>query len=105
MNTPIRIQLGPVEKGVALPPRRDGKLTTEQAMVMRLKDGESFTLRAIRDDDETQRQASKVAARLSVWAGGRRIKLSYRMIDKEKDTVRVMRIGAFDSLAGKGAIR
>lgn len=91
------LELGPIERGVALPSRKSTKLTPEQERVLLLKDGESFTIRTISaDEDSTDNRshASHVAARLSVWARGRRIRLSYRLIDKQTDTVRVMRVGA-----------
>lgn len=91
------LELGPIERGVALPSRKKTKLTPEQERVLLLKDGESFTIRTISADEDStgnRSHASHVAARLSVWARGRHIRLSYRLIDKATDTVRVLRIGA-----------
>ena len=91
------LELGPIERGVPLPSRKKAKLTPEQERVLDLKDGESFTIRTISAADEStgnRSHASHVAARLSVWARGRHVQLSYRLIDKITDTVRVMRVGS-----------
>jgi len=91
------VELGPIERGVALPSRKKTKLTPEQERVLELSDGDSFTIRTLSADDDstgTRSHASHVAARLSTWARGRHIRLSYRIIDKNTDTVRVMRVGA-----------
>lgn len=91
------LELGPIEHGVPLPSRKKANLTPEQERVLLLKDGESFTIRTLSADEDStgnRSHASHVAARLSVWARGRQIRLSYRLIDKTTDTVRVMRIGA-----------
>jgi hypothetical protein len=91
------LELGPIERGVPLPSRKKAKLTPEQERVLQLKDGDSFTIRTLSaDEDNTgnRSHASDVAARLSVWARGRHIRLSYRLIDKITDTARVMRVGS-----------
>lgn len=91
------LELGPIERGVALPSRKKAKLTPEQERVLLLKDGESFTIRTISAADDSlgnRSHASHVAARLSVWARGRHIRLSYRLINKQTDTVRVLRVGS-----------
>lgn len=91
------LELGPIERGVLLPSRKKTKLTPEQARVLKLKDGESFTLRAVAaagDGLGDRSRASHVAARLSTWARGRHVRLSYRLVNKQTDTVRVMRVGA-----------
>lgn len=91
------LELGPIERGVALPSRKKTKLTSEQDRVLLLKDGESFTIRTVSAADDSngnRSHASHIAARLSVWARGRHIQLSYRLIDKTTDTVRVLRVGA-----------
>jgi len=92
----LGLELGPIESGVALPSRKKTKLTPEQERVLQLKDGESFTIRTISAADDSngnRSHASHVAARLSVWARGRHIQLSYRLINKQTDTVRVLRVG------------
>jgi hypothetical protein len=94
------LELGPIERGVPLPSRKKTQLTPEQERVLLLKDGESFTIRTISADEDStgnRSHASHVAARLSVWARGRHVQLSYRLIDKITDTVRVMRVGTLRS--------
>jgi hypothetical protein len=91
------LELGPIERGVALPSRKKTQLTREQERVLQLNDGDSFTIRTLSADENssgTRSHASHVAARLSTWARGRHVRLSYRIIDKTTDTVRVMRVGA-----------
>ena len=75
----------------------DSTLTPGQQRVLELEDGDSFVLQAIRVTDdvtakERHQSAAQIVARLVRWAQSRKVRLTYRMIDK--DTARVWRLGS-----------
>ncbi|MBB6187990.1 hypothetical protein [Rhodanobacter sp. MP7CTX1] len=91
--------VGHIESGVPLPQRTGAALTPGQQRVLELNDGDSFVLHATRIADDNGvilrgrfNHVSDIAARLSSWARGRRVRLAYRVIDK--DTARIWRLGA-----------
>ena len=91
-------KVGPIESGVPLPERAGKNLTSDQRRILELRDGDSFLLQRLpASEGETNipqlhhHSASRIAARLSGWARGRRVRLAYRVIDK--NTVRIWRLG------------
>jgi hypothetical protein len=92
-------KVGPIESGVPLPERAGQTLSLDQQRILELKDGDSFLLQAVpaaEDDGGTpplhRHSASRIASRLSGWARSRRVRLAYRVIDR--NTVRIWRISA-----------
>jgi hypothetical protein len=88
-------EVGPIESGVPLPERFSQTHTLDQQRVLELDDGDSFLLQVKPlVDGEARLRCHSVpylAARLSAWARGRKVRLAYRMIDKS--TARIWRLG------------
>jgi hypothetical protein len=86
-----------IECRVSVAQRTDSTLTSGQQRVLELGVGDSFVLQAIRITDdvtakERHQSAAQIVARLVRWAQNRKVRLTYRMIDK--DTARVWRLGS-----------
>jgi hypothetical protein len=89
---------GHIESDMPLPQCSGMVLTIGQKRVLELEDGDSFVLYAIRTAEDSAKakgrshSACDMAARLSGWAQGHRVRLTYRALDQ--DTARVWRLGA-----------
>ena len=97
MNTKL-YDVGAIESDAPFPQRLKRALNLGQQRVLELEDGDSFVLYPIRITEgdgvipNGGSRGAEIAAYLARWARSRRVRLAYRMIDK--DTAQIWRLGA-----------